>query len=259
MRHLFSEAGLARFREFAAPGTLLAFDYDGTLTPICDDPAEAALPSAVARHLQGVAQAWPTVIITGRAGADVQRFLDGLQEVAVIGNHGAETSALLPPFLKARVAGWRDKLEHTLQSLPGLVLEDKGYSLSLHYRRSPDWAAAHRAIMQAMADLPDARTVGGKAVINVVLPEAPDKGTALLWACRRNGCRRAIYVGDDDTDEDVFRLDRPDEVLGICVGSERPTHAEYYLSDTGEVGELLRLLDRAGTVLAAGPRYREPH
>jgi trehalose 6-phosphate phosphatase len=246
MRHLFSEMGLARFREFAVPGTLVALDYDGTLTPIQDDPTDASLPPAVARHLRGVARIWPTVILTGRSGAEVRGFLGDIGGIAVIGNHGAETSTLVPPFLQARIAGWRDTLQQRLQGLPGLVLEDKGYSLALHYRSSPDWAAARQAISEATADLPGARTVGGKAVLNVVLPEAPDKGTALLWACRRADCRRAIYVGDDETDEDIFALDRPDEVLGICVGSGRPTRAEYYLADTGEVGQLLGMLARRG-------------
>lgn len=245
MRHLFSPAGLARFREFAVPGTLVALDYDGTLTPIHDDPAEAALPPAVARRLQAVARAWPTVVISGRAGADVRRFLAGLQGIQVIGNHGAESSALIPAFLRERVAGWREALQRRLTALPGLVLEDKGYSLSVHYRGSPDRAAAQAAILAATAELPGVRAVGGKAVVNLVLPEAPDKGTALLWACRRAGCRRAIYVGDDDTDEDVFALERPDEVLGIRVGAAQDTRAEFCLSGTGEVGELLGMLERA--------------
>ena len=243
MNHLFGKSGLVALREFAAPGTLLGLDYDGTLTPICTHPDDAHLPYEVGNRLQRLARQRPTLILTGRASADVRARLGGIEGVEVIGNHGAETSVLIPPhYLQRRVAAWREALEARLAPLEGVSIEDKAYSLSVHYRASPDWDAALTAIREATMDLTGARTTGGKAVINVVLAEAPDKGTALLLACRRAACRRAIYVGDDDTDEDVFALNRPDEILTVHVGRGEITQAEYYLSDPDEVAQMLGLL-----------------
>jgi trehalose 6-phosphate phosphatase len=244
MKHLFDKQGLAALRTLAASETLVALDYDGTLTPIREDPASAVLSAEMDRRLQGLARVLPTIIVTGRASADARSVLGDIGGIEVIGNHGAETSALIPPNWQRRIHAWREALESRLGCLPGVSVEDKGYSLSVHYRRSPDWETARCAILAAVADLPDARVTGGKAVVNVVLPEAPDKGAAVLLACRRAKCRRAIYVGDDATDEDVFALDRPDEILTVRVGGGARTLADYYLSDPQEVGELLVLLTR---------------
>lgn len=244
MKHLFDKHGLAALRTLAASGPLVALDYDGTLTPIREDPAEAVLSAEMGHHLQDLARVLPTIIVTGRASADARSVLGDIDGIEVIGNHGAETSALIPPNWQRRVHAWRKVLDSKVGFLPGVSVEDKGYSLSVHYRRSPDWEAARRAILAAAAELPGARVTGGKAVVNVVLPEAPDKGAAVLLACRRAKCRRAIYVGDDDTDEDVFALDRPDEILTVRVGGGTRTSADYYLHDPHEVGELLALLIR---------------
>lgn len=78
-------------------------------------------------------------------------------------------------------------------------------------------------------------------MLNVVPAEAPDKGAALLRAREQLRCRRALYVGDDDTDEDVFALRLP-EVLGIRVGERRSSQARYALRSQLEIDALLALL-----------------
>ena len=78
--------------------------------------------------------------------------------------------------------------------------------------------AARRAVLTAARSLEDARLVGGKLVVNLLVPDAPHKGLALERERARSACDTVIYVGDDETDEDVFQLDRPGQLLSIRVG-----------------------------------------
>ncbi|HSN17218.1 MAG TPA: trehalose-phosphatase [Gammaproteobacteria bacterium] len=250
MNHLFSKPGMAALRDFAASGALVALDYDGTLTPIREHPREAVLARSMCRQLEELRRVLPTVIVTGRASSELRPLLGDLHDIDIIGNHGAETSALIPPDVQARVTAWREALEDRLLPLEGVMVEDKGYSLSVHYRLSRDWADARDSITQAARELSGARIFGGKAVINIVLREAPNKGTAVLMARQRANTSRVIYVGDDVTDEDVFSLKRPDEILTVHVGPATQTQAEYHVRDIEEVRELLELLAR----LAHGER-----
>ncbi|HEX7964979.1 MAG TPA: trehalose-phosphatase [Gammaproteobacteria bacterium] len=234
MMHLFSPAGMAELGRFSGPGTLLGLDYDGTLAPITANPDEARIPSHTRACLERAASRYPTVVITGRAVADARRLLSDLP-VEIIGNHGAEGASVVSRFLESRVASWRDQLASQLAASPGISVEDKRYSLAIHYRSSPDWTVARDLVMRAVSRLPGARVVPGKAVVNVLLHEAPNKGSALLVACARVGCARAIYIGDDETDEDIFSLNRPDQVLGIRVGNKPDSSAAFYVESQDEV------------------------
>jgi trehalose 6-phosphate phosphatase len=84
--------------------------------------------------------------------------------------------------------------------------------------------------------------MGGKQVLNILPPDAPHKGMALERARERFGCDTAIYVGDDETDEDVFQLDQPGRLLAVRVGSARSTAATFQLTNQREVDQLLRAL-----------------
>jgi trehalose 6-phosphate phosphatase len=92
------------------------------------------------------------------------------------------------------------------------------------------------------------RIIGGKQVVNLVPEGAPDKGDALERERERLRCDTAIYVGDDDTDEDVFRLDQPGRLLTIRVGAKRTSHAAYCIRDQRQIDVLIRVLSslRAG-------------
>jgi trehalose 6-phosphate phosphatase len=87
--------------------------------------------------------------------------------------------------------------------------------------------------------LPD--IVHGKRVLNLLPPEAPHKGEALQSLLGHSGCARAVYVGDDVTDEDVFRMRMP-EVLSIRVGRKRKSAAAMYLKNQADVTRLVRRL-----------------
>lgn len=102
----------------------------------------------------------------------------------------------------------------------------------------------------ALGGLAGARVVGGKRVRNVTVPGAPDKGDALLRLLRRGGYERVIFVGDDETDEDVFRLAPAVPLVGVAVGRRRRSAAGHFLRGQADVARLLALL---GTLRGAAP------
>jgi len=245
MIYLFSDAGQVALRNFVDHSTLFAFDLDGTLAPIVADPARITIPKEIRERLLYLNQMAPVAIITGRARADAQKHL-GFNPRFLVGNHGAEG---LPGMEKQeeefhrQCRGWQDQLEalmpHTSES--GIVTENKGATLSLHYRNASDRDAAIEIINQTIRQLkPAPRQISGKYVENIVPDDAPHKGEALLQIMCHAGCSKALCVGDDVTDEDVFNLSN-DHILGIRIGCKGLSLADYCLSDQQEI---LGLLDR---------------
>jgi trehalose 6-phosphate phosphatase len=113
------------------------------------------------------------------------------------------------------------------------------YSLAVHYRHSRAKKLARARIEAAVARLDRVRAIPGKCVVNLVPDGAPHKGTALETARAQLGCERALYVGDDDTDEDVFALGDPDRLLTIRVGRKERSRAAYFIRDQRAIDALL--------------------
>ncbi|SEQ97508.1 trehalose 6-phosphatase [Solimonas aquatica] len=239
---ILSPGGRAALAEFLRPNTLLAFDYDGTLAPIVDDPAQAQLRPRTQRLLQALARRRPTAVLSGRARADVLRLLAGIPLLEVVGNHGAEAYGLPPRLVTLRVEQWRQQLQARLQEFPGVQIEDKRLSLSLHYRHCDDAAAVEQQLRSLCRELPGVRLLGGKSVLNLLPVDAPCKGQGLRQVLERLGCPRAVFVGDDETDESVFRWRDPQRLLGVRVGRCERTAAEYLLESQADIDELLELL-----------------
>ena len=86
------------------------------------------------------------------------------------------------------------------------------------------------------------RLVGGKLVVNFLVPDAPHKGLAMERERSHFACDTVIYVGDDETDEDVFQIDRPGQLLSIRVGRKRTSAAPYYIRNQAEIDRLLEVL-----------------
>jgi trehalose 6-phosphate phosphatase len=235
-----SQGSLARL---AAADALLAFDYDGTLAPIVGDP-DAAHPRRRTRDLLArLCRVYPCLVISGRSRRDVGRRLCGVRTVEIIGNHGVEPRRP-DPSLRARVRGWVPGLESRLGGLTGIVIEDKRFSLAVHYRHAADRRRARVSILRAVAALAGVRVIGGKRVINLVPRDAPHKGSALQAARARRRCDAALYVGDDDTDEDVFGLGDPRQLLTVRVGRKRASRAAFYIRDQRRIDVLLERLLR---------------
>lgn len=242
MTPVLSSEGRIALSGFLRTNTLLAFDYDGTLAPIVDDPAQARMAAGTHELLTVVARRNPTIILSGRSRGDLLRFLSGVPVLEVIGNHGAEAYGLPPRRSIRQLVQWRQQLQDAFGELPGVRIEDKHHSLSIHYRACENAEAALHQIRQFCETLDGARLIGGKSVLNLMPADAPDKGSALLQALERLGCPRAIFVGDDDTDEDVFRLTMPERLFGIRVGAHDHSQAEYLLETQTQIDALLRQL-----------------
>jgi trehalose 6-phosphate phosphatase len=237
---ILSDAGRAALDAVARERALIGFDYDGTLAPIVPDRALATLRPETHALLRVTALLYPCVVVSGRSRADLAPRLDGIPLVAFVGNHGAEAGfGPVDRSPRREVTAWRDALEKRLAGLEGVDIEDKGLSLAVHYRRAEDPVAAERSVKEAVAGLPGARIFGGHAVVNAVPESSPTKGEALVELLERTGCRGALYVGDDRTDEDAYLA--PGVMVSIHVGLGSSA-AGWYLESQADVDGLLREL-----------------
>ncbi len=251
-RFILSGVGRELVQQAVRGKPLLAFDFDGTLAPIVLVPDDARMADTTRRLLVRVARLFPCAVISGRARADVAKRSKGVPWVAVVGNHGIE-SAEGGRAVAPAVQRWRRVLEHQLAPVAGVWVEDKGHSLSVHYRGAAHKPRARRAILAALGTLRGTRVVSGKDVFNVVPRGAPNKGQAVVRLRRRLGCDRVLFVGDDVTDEDAFALAGP-RFLAIRVGARRGSAAPHHLRSQAEIDDLLALLVEVGRRLQSAKR-----
>jgi trehalose 6-phosphate phosphatase len=241
LRNILSRSNRDVLEQFVWSNALFAFDYDGTLAPIVEEPGEARMRPETRTLLSALTRLAPVVIISGRARSDASDRLAGVPVLQVIGSHGVDPSHATD-HCRAEVRSWLPTIERWIRPFQGVVVEDKTFSVAVHYRKSRAKREARAAILRAATSLPDARVIGGKQVVNVLPRDAPHKGIALLHERDRLRCDTAIYVGDDETDEDVFTLDQPGRLLTIRVGAKRKSAADFYVANQRAVDSLLREL-----------------
>jgi trehalose 6-phosphate phosphatase len=239
---------------------LLLLDYDGTLTPIVEHPSAARLSPAMQQVLALLGQQtrFQVGIVSGRSLADLRTCVDG-QGLFLAGNHGLEIEApgisyLHPEMqrLRPELDGLTQALQRDLEAIPGAWVEDKGLTLSVHVRQVPTTRVAEveeRVLTHAApalgAGLLALRT--GKAVLEIRPFVAWDKGEAVRWIAAqvyRNMPQSLLpmYIGDDDTDEDAFRVLHSDGI-GIVVGlTRRRSAAHYYVDSVEAVQRFLAIL-----------------
>ena len=233
-RELLAQIAFAR--------VLLGFDFDGTLAPIVERHEDARMRDATALLFARLCSLYPCAVISGRGQSDIASRLGGAQVKYVIGNHGLEPGALTSEY-EQEVAQVKPLLARVAVETPGVELEDKRYSLALHYRRARQKRSAREAIARAVAALPTPmRTVPGKLVFNLVPARAPNKGSALLALREQEQADLAAYVGDDISDEDVFQLDQPGRLVTVRVGASRSSQATYFVRDQRAIDGLLSQL-----------------
>lgn len=241
MADILAKPHLATLGAFASSNVLLAFDYDGTLAPTVPTPSRAHLRAETRRLLVEIARRYPCVVISGRRLDDVSRRLDGIPIWYVFGNFGNEPAAANSRSSDT-VRDWMPRLAERLPTARGMVVEEKTHSVTIHYRHVRDKRRALAAIEAAIRELPDVRIVGGLHAVNLLPGGGSDKGVALQRARRQFACDHAIYVGDDETDEDAFTSAGPERLLSIRVGASRMSRARYCLTRQADVDTLLRIL-----------------
>lgn len=241
MQSIFSPDNRALLSRFASNGSLLAFDFDGTLVPLVSEPDAAKIKPRTRRLLADLASRRPCIVVSGRSRSDVRGRLPGVPLAEFIGNHGIEPGSSSRAVAK-RIAEWARLLQNKLKSVPGVVLENKCFSLSLHYRKAHDKSAARAAILRAVRPLAGAKLIGGKQVVNVLPQGSPDKGDAVERERKRRGLGSVLYIGDDETDESAFALAKTGRCLSIRVGKKDSSLARFYIRDQKEIDRLLKLL-----------------
>jgi trehalose 6-phosphate phosphatase len=189
-------AGLLERLRAAPERTALLFDVDGTLAPIVARPELAEVPPATKAELERLADRYLLVaFVSGRSGEEARRLV-GL-EGRYVGNHGLELAPRAHE-LEAQIAAFRDAVSREV--------EDKGLTLSYHFREAADEAAA-RAELEEVARRAAAEGLvprWGRKVLEIRPAVDADKGTAVRTLLRDSRARRALYAGDDTTDLDAF-------------------------------------------------------
>ena len=196
-------AGLTALLEDPA-GALVAFDFDGTLAPIVEDPAESrAHPAVVPALVRLAARVGTVAVVTGRPAALVVRLggLDAVPGLVVLGHYGLERwedGRVTAPDVHPGVAAVRAGVAR--MDLPeGARVEDKGASVAVHTRQAPDPAAALAAVEEPLRELADACGLAvepGRFVLEL-RPPGIDKGHALGELASERAARCVVYAGDD--------------------------------------------------------------
>jgi trehalose 6-phosphate phosphatase len=242
-----------------APHVLLLSDYDGTLTPIVGRPQDAVMPPGMRDKLSALARK-PTVsvgIISGREMAELKGLVD-IGGIYYAGNHGLEMEGPGLSYINPQAEGGKalindlaKKLAAALDSIDGVIIEDKGLSLSVHYRLVKDDSVdmvtdTFEKITSPLRSGGRIKITTGKKVLEVRPPLEWHKGKAMevisgeIKTIHKLDNILTIYLGDDVTDEDAFKVLRPPEGWSIFIGTENTkSQAEFYLNSTSEVEDFL--------------------
>jgi trehalose-phosphatase len=235
---------------------LVGLDFDGTLTPIASSPEKVWLDSKVRQMLRRLAasQKCTLAIVSGRNRQELQALV-GVPDIYYAGNHGLEISGPGALYIEpaavscdANLRKLADSLTEKLRGVPGTVVENKGLTISVHYRNTDP--AAHDDVKRivhgqlANADHPFILTAG--KMVHDIRPRTNwNKGSALLWIKDQLGWAdgTVIFVGDDVTDEDAFVALTGEFTVG--VGEKSESSAAWHVDDCAGVHTLIqRLVDR---------------
>ena len=258
---------LDSFSEILKAGRVGLFsDFDGTLTPLFDDPGDTVLSAEIRETLGELSERVELVAVV--SGRDVRYLREtiGLKNVTYVGNHGLEewkAGAERPEYRAEVPVGLVEEVESGVGSIgvSGLLVENKGLRVAVHYRNVPDLAAARCAVVQMLEPLAAGRGLGikqGKMVLEIGPRVDVNKGTAVRRLAREYELTGAIVLGDDVTDCDAFdalhglvREGRLGGAAVVVVDEETPEvvlrKADYYLSGLEEVEEFLRWMAYASS------------
>jgi trehalose 6-phosphate phosphatase len=242
---------------------LFLTDYDGTLTPIAEKPEMAALSEETRQVLQLLAHQknFTLGVVSGRALSDLKDKVK-LSGIIYAGNHGLEIEGpglvFINPIAEEIRPFFRiiqQVLTLTLKSIKGVLVEDKGLSLSVHYRQVEDEQAKDiEKMVERAVSVPAARgffkVTRGKKVYEVRPATNWNKGKAIRLLMKRFGKGGwqsgllPVYLGDDLTDEDGFQvIEKYGRGISIHIGEyQNNSLARYYLKSPDEVGQFLSKL-----------------
>ncbi len=236
-------------------------DIDGTLSPIAPTPAAARIDPACQAVLADLQPLVPLLAaVSGCAPADAQRLV-GLEALIYVGNHGLErwvagTVTPVPevlPFVPAVAAVLAELEQHPLPD--GVLIENKGVTASVHYRLAADPAAVAAQLqgwLEPLCAAQGLRLLPGRMIIEIRPPLDLHKGTAIRSLIEERALEAAIFLGDDVTDVDGFRMLhtlRAGGLTSLAVGvlsAETPAavraHSDVTVAGVEGVADFLRQL-----------------
>lgn len=240
-------------------------DYDGTLSPIVENPMDAVITENMQRVVKELAGRCIVCVVSGRDTKVVQELM-GLDDMIVAGSHGFDIWSPTEGTIEHDAASGHDELLERVRNrlsdevgdISGVSFEHKKASVAVHYRKASegDHPRVKQSVDGILSDDPDGvKVTPGKMVYELQPKVDWHKGRAVLYLLEildLDGDNVVpIYVGDDVTDEDAFRaLSERGGGLGIYVGERddpdagRETHADYSLDDVDEVEAFLDALAR---------------
>jgi len=245
-------------RQFQGKKPAIFLDYDGTLTPIVARPELALLSESMRCCLQELSQYYTVAIISGRQLKDIRRLV-ALDQLYYAGNHGLEllgpqdeqAARMVHEDFQGAVSAAYKVLSKSIGNIPGIIVEDKKFSLSVHYRcvDNKNIKIIERVIDSVLAKYTNLLKHFGKKVFEIRPAVSWDKGRIVLYLLDKlvlsNDKFVPIYIGDDVTDEDAFLALKKKGISLLVSELERDSYADYALRDTGEVQAFLRyLIDR---------------
>lgn len=251
--HLFSSWERIRRQIAIAERVILLSDFDGTLVPLQRHPGDVRMPSSLQRLLRRLAKHGTKIgIISGRAIEDVRRRV-GVEGIWYAGSHGyflrdprGQAICLLPPKIESQMKALSNFLRWRFRFAPGLEVEPKDGTVAVHYRRAAraERAWAYEALCEVLAGRPNLRLMRGKKVWEILPEGAVNKWKAVQVILDREGFtpgkNLVVYLGDDVTDEAVFRNMRG---LSVSIGRASLTAAAFYLESHREVRQFLQRIE----------------
>lgn len=235
----------------ASPVVLVALDFDGTLAPFVDDPAQARVAPRAAAAIARLSALPRTFVayISGRPLESLARVTEAAPDDLLVGSHGVElrldgraTELDLEPGERELLTTLDAELVRIVAAHPGAHLERKPVGLGLHLRLlTPDAAAsAHAAALEAAARLGDGLTArDGKDILEFAVRGAT-KGDGVRRLREHVGASAVLFAGDDVTDEDGFLALEPQDV-GVKVG-DGVTAASHRVDAPDRLAAALALL-----------------
>jgi trehalose 6-phosphate phosphatase len=226
-------------------GSALFLDFDGTLVELAETPGAIRVPIGLGSLLKRVSDrlGGRVAIISGRSVKDLDRYLDS-SGFAVSGSHGLEmrlrSGELVPLSAPVALKELVEEISRFAEQNQGLVVEEKPFSIALHYRQAPKLQDQVLALVEDLASAHGFSVQHGKMVAEV-RPRGADKGDALRVLMKEpefTGAR-PVFVGDDLTDEVAFEAAAEMGGDGILVGNARASAARYRLPDVASVAAWL--------------------
>lgn len=234
----------------ASPRLLVALDFDGTVSPLVDNPSESrVIPTArtALDALEGLPETW-IAFVSGRPLDSLARVTESDDAALLIASHGVEVrleggvvDVGLTDAERARLAALEAELTVIVDSTPGSKLEHKPVGLGLHTRGVASGVArdADARARAAAARLGGFLERGGKDILEFAVRDAT-KGDGVQRLREHVGATAVLYAGDDVTDEDAFAVLGAGDA-GVKVGAGE-TVAEFRVADPDAVAGMLRLL-----------------